>query len=424
MHPEHPVRLVVRDDLERTRARVFFTLLLAIPHFVWIFLWTIVMVFAVVANWIYALATGRPHPALHRLTCAYIRYATHLNAYVYLVANPYPGFNGDSGTYPIDLELPAEPSAQSRWKTFFRLFVALPAILMATALGGGAPTSYPSRGGGGRASGFGARGALAVTCAVLGWFACLVQGRMPKGLRDATGYSIGYSAQVLAFLLLVTDRYPDADPTAMLAGVGRPPEHPVRLEGYADDLAFSRVTVAFRIILVLPHVVWLVVWGIATVLAVIANWFIMLVSGRPADNVHAFVSRYIRYQLHVYSYLYLVANPYPPFDGRPGRYPIDVQLPDPAPQNRWKTGFRIILAIPAILVAGALDYGLFAAAFLTWFFALATGRAPWGLRNYSAYALRYQAQQYAYLGLLTDVYPHASPLEGAASPQHDFAAAA
>ena len=40
---------------------------------------------------------------------------------------------------------------------------------------------------------------------------------------------VGYSAQMLAYLLLVTDRYPNADPTAMLATVERPPQHPVYL---------------------------------------------------------------------------------------------------------------------------------------------------------------------------------------------------
>ena len=51
---------------------------------------------------------------------------------------------------------------------------------------------------------------------------------------------------------------------------------------------------------------------------------------------------------------------------------------------------------------------------LTWFVSLAKGSAPWGLRNLMAYAIRYQAQVDAYVFLLTDRYPHASPLEGVA----------
>jgi hypothetical protein len=67
-----------------------------------------------------------------------------------------------------------------------------------------------------------------------------------------------------------------------------------------------------------------------------------------------------------------------------------------------------------------LGWGLTIAAVLTWFAALVTGSAPWGLRNLSAYALRYSAQVNAYLYLLTDAYPHASPLEGAADAQLSF----
>jgi hypothetical protein len=103
---EHPVRLVVEDDLRRSRVTVFFRLLLAIPHFIWVFLWSIAIVFAAIANWVATLAAGRPPEALHRFMCAYIRYVTHLNAYFWLVANPYPGFVGEEGEYPVDVMLP------------------------------------------------------------------------------------------------------------------------------------------------------------------------------------------------------------------------------------------------------------------------------------------------------------------------------
>ncbi|HEY2073325.1 MAG TPA: DUF4389 domain-containing protein [Gaiellaceae bacterium] len=422
-HQEHPVRLVVRDDLVRNRVTVFFRLILAIPHLIWITLWTILMVVVVIANWFVALVTGSPHAALHRLTCSYIRYGVHLNAYIYLVGNPYPGFVGEESEYPIDLRLP-DVAPQARWKTFFRLFLAVPSLIMASALGGGGAFNYTSRSGRGRYYGAGGRGALAVTCAFFGWFASMFQGRMPKGLRDAAAYGVGYGAQVAAFLLLVTERYPDADPTAMLVDVGRPPEHVVRLVGDADDLRLSRLTVFFRLLLVIPHAIWLLLWGIATLIAVIMNWFATWFSGESAPALHGFISRYVRYQLHVSAFFYLVANPMPAFGGRQGSYPIDLELPGPGRQNRWKTVFRLFLVIPAFAISSALSYGLLATAFLTWFVGLARGAAPWGLRNFAAYALRYQAQVYAYFFILTDVYPHASPLEGAPTPEHEFAEAA
>src|SRR5207247_2876152 len=87
-------------------------------------------------------------------------------------------------------------------------------------------------------------GALLLVCAVLGWFASLARGRMPKGLRDAGAYSIGYTAQTTAYLLLVTDRYPNANPTEMLVAVtDRPARHPVRVAGDPYALRRSGLTV-------------------------------------------------------------------------------------------------------------------------------------------------------------------------------------
>ena len=47
----HPVRLVVTDDLRRSRLTVFFRLLLAIPHFIWLSLWGIAAEIALVIAW-------------------------------------------------------------------------------------------------------------------------------------------------------------------------------------------------------------------------------------------------------------------------------------------------------------------------------------------------------------------------------------
>src|SRR5947209_4283429 len=127
-----------------------------------------------------------------------------------------------------------------------------------------------------------AGGTLLIACAFLGWFASLARGRMPKGLRDAGAYAIGYTAQATAYLLLATDRYPNADPTEMLVAVtDRPPRHPVRVAGDPFDLRRSRVTVFFRFLLALPHILWLAPWGIVVFLAAIAQWFVTLFRGTP-----------------------------------------------------------------------------------------------------------------------------------------------
>lgn len=181
------------------------------------------------------------------------------------------------------------------------------------------------------------------------------------------------------------------------------PAHPIRLV-VTDDLARNRLTVFFRLLLVIPHGIWLSLWGIAVILAVIVGWFAALFTGRLPDGIHSFVAAYDRYYTHVYAYLSIAADPFPGFTGAPG-YPIDVEIDPPAPQSRLTVFFRILLAIPALIVMTVLQYLLQIVGILAWFYALFTGRASEGMRNLQAYCLRYQAQTNGYAWLLTGRYP-------------------
>ena len=189
--------------------------------------------------------------------------------------------------------------------------------------------------------------------------------------------------------------------------------HPVRII-VGDDLHRSRLTVFFRFLLAIPHLIWAALLGIAAIVVAFLNWFATLVRGQSPRALHDFLAGYVRYVTRIEAYLFLAANPFPGFftGSSMDVYPIDLEIDPPQPQNRWKTGFRLLLAIPAFLVDAALSGALVASAVLTWFYALVKGSAPWGLRNLSAYALRYDAQTISYVYLVTDAYPHASPLEG------------
>jgi uncharacterized protein DUF4389 len=409
----HPIQVVVEDDLRRSRLTVFFRLLLAIPHFVWYFLWSIGTFFAAIAAWVVALITGRVSGGLHNFLSAYVRYTTHLFAYLCLAANPYPGFTGEPGSYPIDVEI-APPERQNRWKVGFRLFLAIPALILAAVLAG-----TPGFGGGGGASGQGDEpswagwtgGGVIFVVAFFAWFVCLIRGRMPGGFRDLQAYALRYNAQAQGYFLLLTDRYPNSDPSAPPAGL--PPERPAVQIQVNDDLRRSRLTVFFRFLLFLPHLVWLALWTVAAAVATIVGWFAALATGRMPGALHGFVAAYVRYSIHVFAYLFLIANPFPGFTGAAGSYPVDLEIDPPEPQNRWKILGRVFLAIPAFAVSGALNSALFVVGLFGWFVALATGRMPEGLRNLGAFAQRYSGQTNAYFLLLTDRYPYGGAWEWA-----------
>jgi hypothetical protein len=179
----HPIRLVVNDDLQRNRLTVFFRLLLAIPLFLWLYLWGAITLLAYVVAWFAALFMGRVPDGLHNFIASFVRFATHTRAYVLLIADPYPGFTGKPG-YPIDLEIDP-PEKQNRLTVFFRFILAIPALLVSGIL------SY-----------------LSNLLALFSWFIALVLGRVPEGLRNFAALALRLETQTYAYLMLLTDRYP------------------------------------------------------------------------------------------------------------------------------------------------------------------------------------------------------------------------
>jgi hypothetical protein len=407
-----PIRLVVRDDaLERSRLTVFFRLLLAIPHLVWVTLWGIAAFVVAFVLWLAVVINGEVPSSLHDFVAGYVRYATHVGAYVLLAAGPYPGFRGHPG-YAVDVEIDP-PQRQGRWGGFFRLLLAVPALVLATALGGGLTFGPPAGSYTAETESYDLYGAVTVggaasVAALLAWFYIVVRARAPRGVRDLTAYALGYWAQAVGYLLLLTPRYPSSDPKLAEEYAGLPP-HPIRLV-LDDELRRSRLTVLFRLLLAVPHIVWFLLWLVAASVAALVAWVAALATGRVPGSLHRFLAAFLRYGQHVGAFLYLVGEKFPGFVGREGSYGVDVEIAPPERQSRWTILFRLFLAVPAALLAAALGGVLFVVAVLGWFYAIVRGRMPDGLRDLGASCLRYSTQTYAYAYLLTDRYPYAAPV--------------
>jgi hypothetical protein len=183
-----------------------------------------------------------------------------------------------------------------------------------------------------------------------------------------------------------------------------PRPHPVRLVDH-DDLRRSRLTVLARWVLVFPHLIWLTLYSLVAIVVAIANWVVTLIKGHSPQRLHRWLVRYLRYTVYVYSYAYLLANPYPPFHGEEASYPIDLRVEGPDRQRRLVTAFRLVLAIPAWVLNWVLSQVLLVIALLSWFIAIVMGRIPRGMEQIGLYCLRYQAQTYAYLLIVMDRYP-------------------
>jgi Domain of unknown function (DUF4389) len=198
---------------------------------------------------------------------------------------------------------------------------------------------------------------------------------------------------------------PPEEPVSEPAAEAEPgADHPIQLV-VDDDCKRSRLTVFFRWLLAIPLFFWLLGWSIAVFFVVIVAWFTALIKGRLPDRMHGYLARYLTFSTRLTAYTYLLANPYPPFNGSPDTsYDVDLRVAPVEDQNRWTVLFRWFLAIPALILTWVLQQVLGIVAFLSWFVCLAIGRIPKGMRDLGLYCLRYQQQTYGYLMLITPRY--------------------
>ena len=85
--------------------------------------------------------------------------------------------------------------------------------------------------------------------------------------------------------------------------------------------------------------------------------------------------------------------------------PVLVAFAGPAPQSRLTVAFRILLAIPQLIVLWLLGVAAGVITIIGWFGALFTGRLPVFAADFLTGYLRWLSRVYAYNYLLTDAYP-------------------
>src|ERR1700722_1775425 len=177
------------------------------------------------------------------------------------------------------------------------------------------------------------------------------------------------------------------------------------LVAFAEPADQRRLTVLVRLILAIPQVIVVYVLGIAAEVVALICWFAALFSGRLPDGLAGFQVGYLRWVTRFYAYVFLLTDVYPPFELADAQYPVRLQA-QPGPLNRLAVLFRIILVIPAFIVATVLTYGLyFPVMFVTWLIVLVAGRMPRPLHEALGAAVRYQARVIGYFLMLTARYP-------------------
>jgi hypothetical protein len=169
----------------------------------------------------------------------------------------------------------------------------------------------------------------------------------------------------------------------------------------------SRLTVFFRIFMVIPHMIVSFVYGIAAELALIVAWFAIVFTGRYPAGLYDFVAGYLRFSTRLLGYMLLVTDEFPPFDGgEHPEYPVNVRVAPPQESySRLSTFFRFILLIPVAIIQYVFILWAEVVAIAIWFVAVITGKTSADLVDATRFPLAYLARGYAYGFLLTDVWP-------------------
>jgi hypothetical protein len=189
----------------RNRLTAFFRLILVIPVAIVLYLYAIVAWFAIVIAWFAIVFTARYPGGLYDFVAGFLRFATRVIAYGALLCDPYPPFNGaPADSYPVRMEFAGPLEHYSRLKTFFRLILAIPLLILRYVMG-----------------------LLLEIGAVGAWIVILFTGRMPRGLFDLMVLANSYTARSDAYLLLLTETYPPfQDEQTRAAGTSSPPAPP------------------------------------------------------------------------------------------------------------------------------------------------------------------------------------------------------
>jgi hypothetical protein len=169
----------------------------------------------------------------------------------------------------------------------------------------------------------------------------------------------------------------------------------------------NRATTFFRIILAIPWFIVAYVYEIVALFTVFFAWVAIVITGRYPEGLYKLNAGFVRYYVRTFSWIYLQTDEWPPFGiSDDPSYPIRVNIgPREEQQSRLTVFFRIILAIPMLILTYAVSYVHLFLAVIAWLTIVFRGYLPEGVNSAMTFCNSYYARLYGYLALLTDVYP-------------------
>jgi Domain of unknown function (DUF4389) len=205
--------------------------------------------------------------------------------------------------YPVTLSVEYPDRPLDRLSTAFRIFVAIPIMIVLGAVSGTTWSYYSSSGTVHVVAGAGGLLFLGPLLMIL------FRQKYPRWWFDWNLELQRFTNRVLVYVLLMDDRYPSTDQAQGL-----------RLDYVYPDVPreLNRFLPLVKWLLVIPHFIVLAFLWVAVFFVVIVAWFAILFTGRYPRGIFDFVEGVVRWGQRVVAYAFtLVTDRYPPFSLRP-----------------------------------------------------------------------------------------------------------
>jgi len=204
----------------------------------------------------------------------------------------------DEPTYPVQLSVDYPDRDLDRVTTFFRIFVAIPILIVLGSVNGGTwQWTYEN----GSTVAAGAGGLLFFGPLLM----IVFREKYPRWWFDWNRELLRFSTRVGAYLALMNDRYPSTDD-----------HQSVRLDFDYPDVPrdLNRWLPLVKWFLAIPHYVVLAFLFLGAIVVIVISWFAILFTGRYPRGLFEYVEGVIRWQVRVAGYAFLlVTDRYPPF---------------------------------------------------------------------------------------------------------------
>jgi hypothetical protein len=208
--------------------------------------------------------------------------------------------SGAQQGYPVRFSMAYPEGPLNRLTTAFRIFVAIPILIVIAALGG-YESAYSGGGDHGATIAGGTAGLLALGPALM----IIFRQKYPRWWFDWNLELLRFSNRVGTYMALMTDHYPSTDE-----------EQAVRLDFPYPDAkdGLNRWLPIVKWLLAIPHYIVLFFLWIGAFFAVVFAWFAILFTGQYPQGLFTFVEGVIRWTNRVVGYaVILVTDEYPPF---------------------------------------------------------------------------------------------------------------